>query len=273
MVKDEERDLPECLAYQAAVGFDTIIAYENLSIDATPKILARAARWMDVRAVPWNRQGKGTQTGAYQHCLDNFGREFDWIAFIDSDEFLVPHTHPSVREFLNSHDANAMVVVNWAMFGSCGHVDFPSGLIIESFTRRAHSAFGPNGHVKSIARPEQVCGVVNAHLLDVRGGPVVLPDGRPVVEWYVPGVTIASADHAVCQLNHYFVRSRAHWAAKMRRGYLSSGTTRSEKDFIYNDRNDVRDATAVRFAPQVRATMQKMALCTENGSTQVWCDT
>ncbi|MDQ2762188.1 MAG: glycosyltransferase family 2 protein [Pseudomonadota bacterium] len=60
IVKDETRDLAEWLAYQVAVGFDAIIAYENRSSDATPDILDKSTRAIDLRWIPWGGVGQGT---------------------------------------------------------------------------------------------------------------------------------------------------------------------------------------------------------------------
>ena len=120
VVRDEARDLPEWLAYQTAVGFDTVIAYENLSVDATPLVLARAGRVIDVRITPWARTDDGGRRDAYQDCRERFGREFDWIAYLDADEFLVPHAHPGIKALLQAHENSAQVVINRAVFGSGG---------------------------------------------------------------------------------------------------------------------------------------------------------
>jgi hypothetical protein len=56
IVRDEERDLAEWIAFQFAVGFDAVLAYDNHSIDRTPDI-ARAFGWrFDVRLIDWPTQ-------------------------------------------------------------------------------------------------------------------------------------------------------------------------------------------------------------------------
>ncbi len=177
VVRDEARDLPEWLTYQAAVGFDAVIAYENLSVDSTPLVLARAGRVMDVRVTPWPRTDGHGRRDAYQDCRDRFGREFDWIAFLDADEFLVPHAHPDIKALLATHESSAQIVVNRAVFGSGGRDDDPDGLIIESFTQRAPGVFAANRQVKGIVRPNAVRGVLNEHVMDVGDGSTVLADG------------------------------------------------------------------------------------------------
>ena len=48
-------------------------------------------------------------------------------------------------------------------------------------------------------------------------------------------------DYGVARVNHYFTRSRAHWMAKMRRGYPSDIAIRKLAEFDTYNRNDVLD--------------------------------
>src|SRR3712207_8426258 len=59
--------------------------------------LFRSAKARDVRLLPWPVTLSRSQHWAYETCLRLFGREFDWIAFIDADEFLVPTAADDVK--------------------------------------------------------------------------------------------------------------------------------------------------------------------------------
>ena len=37
------------------------------------------------------------QLFAYDHCLQTYGQESKWIGFIDTDEFIVPHTSEKIE--------------------------------------------------------------------------------------------------------------------------------------------------------------------------------
>lgn len=257
IVKDEVRDIAEWIAYHSILGIDTFLVYDNGSSDGTLAMLAAAARLVDVRVTPWRSHPGTIQFEAYEHALHRNRNEFDWIAIIDSDEFLVIHP-PNTLHRLCAAAPNADAIgVNWAMFGSNGHVDLPQNMVIEAFTRRSDPEFGPNRHVKSLVRPSAFVGCLNSHAFAVNGRSV-RPDGSDLA-WLTtdgilqPGTTAALPDYTVAQLNHYFTRSRAHWLRKTARGYFHPSSLEKLSYFDFYDRNEVEDRSALRFLPSVLA--------------------
>jgi hypothetical protein len=252
IVKDERRDFAEWIAFHQVIGFDTVIVYDNGSTDGTTELVRMAARSSDVRLVDWPVRAPSAQGQAYTHCLKRFGREFDWIAFIDSDEFLTPMTGSSVRPlFCTPWSRNAdAIALNWAIFGSAGHDAFPDGLVIDNFTRRSAASFEPNTQVKSIVRPEMAT-YRSPHQFRT-GKPYRSASGAPMA-WSTPGRRQGEPDYADYRVNHYFTRSRAHWRAKMARGYRD--LERADDMFHACDRNEVEDASATRFSPAVRGRL------------------
>ena len=69
----------------------------------------------------------------------------------------------------------------------------------------------------------------------------------------VRGLTERVPDYTHCRVNHYFTRSRAHWAEKVRRGYPAEIAVRKIEEFDYYDRNEVLDPVAARWTPAVRS--------------------
>jgi glycosyltransferase involved in cell wall biosynthesis len=97
IVRNEARDIAEWLGYHAAAGFDAFLVYDNASSDGTTAALQAAGMVLDVRTVHWPSRSPLAQVSAYEHAIAKNKHEFDWIAFIDSDEFLVTHGLNSVR--------------------------------------------------------------------------------------------------------------------------------------------------------------------------------
>jgi glycosyltransferase involved in cell wall biosynthesis len=249
-VRDEARCIEEWIAFQFVIGFDTVIVFDNRSRDGTPRLVRAAGKVRDVRLVPWPLTLKRSQVFAYEACLRLFGHEFDWIAFLDSDEFLVFKPGYALRDLLKANAAASAIAVPFAMFGSSGHIQPPSGLVIESFTRRAPDDLSDHRVVKSIVKPRGAR-YHTPHSFRTKG-PYVLASGLPV-DWADNGVVRDPPGYEVCQLNHYFTRSRVQWDEKMRRGYRD--ITRPENDFERYDHGEVLDESALRFAPAVRREM------------------
>lgn len=253
-VRDEERSIAEWIAFHRVLGFDGFLVYDNLSVDGTRAVLEQAAAHADVRIASWDRTDPDAQRSAYEDALRRHGAEFDWVLFIDVDEFFVPVRFDSVHDFVGSLPQSRAVGLNWAMFGSSGVEDYPEGLVIETFTRRAPDDFQANRHVKSLVRPECVIRVACPHVSEVDGG-YTDSVGRPM-RWLS---SVRSAPQLeACRIQHYFTRSHAQWRDKIARGYRD--IVRGAEQFSHFDRNEVVDETALRFAPEVRARLKAWGL-------------
>jgi len=264
IVRNEARDIAEWIAFHALVGFDTQIIFDNRSDDATPAIIQAAARLHDVRYHDWPNSSQRSQVLAYEAACNAYRLEFDWIAFLDSDEFIVPAAAEPINKFLQRFDTFSGIALHWAIFGANGHGDFPDGLVLESFTRRASEAFFPARHVKSVIRPGFAAGCLNPHCFDLRGhvqGSYCDARGQHVAWWpegsgIIPGLTQAPPDYGVCSIHHYFTRSRAHWLAKLKRGYPSDVAIRKMEEFETYNRNEIEDPVALRYVADVRAGVE-----------------
>lgn len=257
IVKNEGPIIGEWLSYHFALGFDAAVVLDNGSTDGTAQVVNAAAREFDVRTKSvWNN-GPMTQVESYVAACREFGAEFDWIAFVDADEFVTPTHDANVKELLARLDAHHAICLNWLMFGSAGHLTQPDDLVIEAFRSCAPSTFGPNKHVKSLVRPGTVLGSLNPHVFKVRNA-YVDALGRPVAWDMIPGVTSTLAGDAGWFVHHYFVQSRARWSVKMARGYMD-GTVRTEADFASYDRNEVANESALRFSGPTKENLARIA--------------
>lgn len=252
--RDEEKHIAEWLAYQDAVGFDTCFLYDNGSVDQTSKIARAMGKFQDIRVQDWGVSGPRVQMDAYDHCVRTFGKEFDWIAFLDADEFIVPHTSESIGGFMQAFSNAAAVGINWMFFGSNGQLTTPA-LQLKAFTRRALVSFTPNLHFKTIARPSEYLRMINPHYVETLGA-YVSSDGSMMEIGEVRGVaTSAKLEH--CQINHYFVRSKEQWAAKVTRGYQDAAK-RTMEQFAFYDRNEIIDTSALRYLERVRERLMQL---------------
>ena len=257
IVKNEGPIIGEWLSYHFALGFDAAFVLDNGSTDGTAAVVEAAGRDFDVRAVSVRDDGPATQVEAYLATCRAFGAEFDWMAFVDADEFVTPTHDANLKDLLARLDAHHAICLNWLMFGSAGHLTRPDDLVIEAFRTCAPGSFGPNRHVKSLVRPGTVLGSFNPHVFIVNHA-YVDALGRPVTWGELPGITETFASDADWFVHHYFVQSRDHWSTKMGRGYLD-GTVRSEADFSAYDRNEVLNENALRFSEPTKANLARIA--------------
>jgi hypothetical protein len=88
-------------------------------------------------------------------------KTYDWMLYLDADEFLVLNNHTIIQEFIMSYSNINQILLNWVFFGSNFLSVEPSGMMLENYIR-CHA--GINKHVKSLVRPNAVIDIYNAHV-------------------------------------------------------------------------------------------------------------
>jgi hypothetical protein len=252
IVRNEAAHIAEWLAYQFACGFDTVLLFDNLSTDATKANAEAVAQHHDVRMLDWPVSTPDYQLAAYRFACAHLGDEFEWAAFLDTDEFLVFQPGHDVRGRLAARAEASAVAISWAIFGASGHRAAPPGLVIENFLYRAQADFGANRHVKSIIRPTRLRACQSSHNFAMLDGPTVDLEGRRL-KFLPDGQLDGMPDYSIAQVNHYFTRSLEHWSAKLARGYHD--TTRAFAEFRNYDKNTVFDDGALRLLPAVKSIL------------------
>jgi glycosyltransferase involved in cell wall biosynthesis len=269
IVRNEARDIQEWIAFHALAGFDSQIIFDNASTDGTDTVIQAAAAHFDVRFHAWPNRTQQSQVAAYDAAIAAYKLEFDWIAFLDSDEFFITADAIPANQFLERFEGWSAVALNWAVYGANGHLDFPPALVTESFTRRADESFFPARHVKTILRPQLAVRCRNPHYFEMQefmDGTYCDPAGQHMLWLRAPevpggvmrGVSRARPDYSAARINHYFTRSRAHWLAKLARGYPSDVAVRKMAEFDEYNRNEVLDECALRYGPALRDAIERL---------------
>jgi hypothetical protein len=211
--KDEEPFLDEWLLYHRLMGIDHFFLYDDHPDLPLESFLKPHAS--NVTVVKWHGQdrflpGTMNQTKAYWHAVQNHVASFDWVSFLDGDEFIVLREHENVRAFLSEFEEDCVSVsLNWHVFGHNGHFGNPPGLITASLTRRM---FQPSVNVKSITRSRSIAGIHSPHFCQLKYGKHVDANERPFQEELYSGRT--SRAH----INHYQCRSFTNWMNRSKRG-------------------------------------------------------
>jgi hypothetical protein len=271
IVKNEGPYLLEWIAYHRIVGIDRFFIADNASTDEGPGLLAALAAAGIVRHLPFpDRPSVRPQLPAYAEILRHCGGEADWIAFLDADEFLVPAPGAGagglrrVVAALGAAPEVGAIAVNWAVYGSSGHLRPGSGLVIERFTRRAARFRPPNHHFKSIIRTAAVGEPgPNPHVFEL--GPsfrTVHCDGREI-GGHPAGRRGLSRDVVwnPLRINHYVVKSREEFMTrKLHRGRATTAEPRPAAFFDAHDLNDTLDPVGRPLVAATRRERDRLAL-------------
>jgi hypothetical protein len=156
--RDEARFLEEWLEYHIAAGVDHFFLYNNFSEDNYQEVLRPYQERGQVTLIDWPR--KPASPEAENDCIARTRGRFEWVGFIDADEFVVVRDHRSVPEVLDGFGDVPAVALQWYVYGSNGHERRPQDWVIRAYTRRATE---PNLHFKVFVRPEQVTRNRNSH--------------------------------------------------------------------------------------------------------------
>lgn len=230
------------------MGFEHFHLYDNGSSDSTAEVLrdyivqgrATLLTWPEVNG----------QTSAYNHALKVFGRDSEWMALIDPDEFIQVDAGHTLRGILTGLEGADQVLLPWMHFDSAGHDEPPGELVIEAYTRRAETALR---QPKSLVRPEAVVWAEVHHCI-TRHSRTVDPAGAPLPErWLLDRPPAGSI-----RLNHYFTKSRAEFAEKIARGQVDGGRGKTMEAFTRHH-CPVQDASLALLAPAVREALRETA--------------
>lgn len=243
--RDESRYLGEWLEYYDAVGIDHFFLYNNFSEDS---FLSVIQPWIDaerITLVDWPIVPASPT--AEEDCIRRALGRFEWVGFLDADEFIVIRDGRSIGEYLQSFRRYPGVSLNWRMFGSAGHHVRPASSVIAAYLRRAPE---PNKHVKTIVQPVRTAQCRNSHSWFYHPiGTAVDEHGKRI---FGSLNMTPTADNA--WINHYYCKSEEDYLEKAARRSVIDRVTiafpsrRPEKVAAeLHKNNEVFDSCAVDY--------------------------
>ncbi len=222
IVKNEARYLLEWLAFYDCIGVKHFVIFDNESTDDTRKILDLYAELVDIDIILWpTLKGASPQISAYNYFLENYRATFEFAAFFDSDEFLVPLNGVDFTDFLNSiPNSVGGIAFNQRVFGSSGEVKYKTELVLKRFRQCSESRYDENRYYKSMYRLRNIEIITNVHGSALTDGDFWFADFTPLVQDVTrPGASL-EVRSSNFQLNHYILKSFEEFRNKQRRGCI-----------------------------------------------------
>lgn len=220
-IKNEHAYLREWLEYHLGLGFDHIYLYEDFGSESHADIVDEYdnVTLLSMEVVLCEEDHiEGRQMKSVRYSLRCF-KEYDWIAFIDADEFIRLEDGLTLHAFLAGYEEHSAVYLSWRMFGACGHQTKPAGGVQESYTVPELDVdfgefLGNRWLHKSIANMRRDPYAENIHT--IRDG--VNMDGEPVGRIGI---------YHTAWIDHYFTKSWEEWCDRIfKRGDLCNGNRR-----------------------------------------------
>lgn len=259
IVKDEAPYLEEWLEYHLLQGVSHFHIYDHGSTDSTRKILDNYSEY--VTWWPWQFAQLPTvnpQRAAYANALMAHGNSEDYFAFLDCDEFIIVKSElyplDMILDSCVEGTDTAVIIANWRLFGTSGHVEKPDGLVIENFTHRQEDF---NQHVKCFCIPSRVERPGNdAHTFIPKKGYTVRNSRRMIMEQNTPFHPVGDEIPAI-EIAHFHTKSKEEYRARLARGRVDITEKKDfEANFPEHDRNEVQDLSLYNYTAQVKENIK-----------------
>ncbi len=132
----ENRYINEFISHYLKIGVDKIFIYDNnyddeeYFEDVIPnELLNKQVEIINFRNMSY------CQLKAYQDCYDKHNKEYDWMLFIDCDEFLHIEKFDNIKNFVNQEKFNnfALIHINWMVFDDNNQIKYEEKSLQERF--------------------------------------------------------------------------------------------------------------------------------------------
>lgn len=267
--KNENRYIKEFVEWYKFLGISHIRIYDNNDL-LGERFEEVIQNYIDDGLVDIvNYRGREVcQMEAYTECYKELKNNYDWIFFIDCDEFLILKRAKSIGEYLAMPQFINfdMIHLNWLTYGDNGHVYYENKPLMERFkkpisidTKIAMPQLPENCHIKSIVRGglDDIQWVGNG--FSHTPSPNELRTCNDVGFTKNGNIPLGNMDYQFAWLNHYSTKTAEEYADKMKRGFPDSVWDGSKIQFLLESRffktNDVTEEKVQIFKDKLGIDM------------------
>lgn len=228
LMKDGHEYLKEWLDYHLKLGIDDIYIYEDYKSKSHKDI---CCNYEHVSLESVENMINSTDTSHSRQMLlwnsfiGKYKADYDWVAFIDLDEFIFLEDGLEIKSFLENYNDCDGLFMFWKMFTAEGRIDNPHTPLIDTYKT-----------VFELPLPRRIQFPFKSFVnLNVRF-PRML-DNHEVIG----GVNVykeknwKDINYDKIWLNHYFTRSWEEWSERFfKRGHVCTGNRKIEDFFLIN---------------------------------------
>ena len=239
----ENRYLREWIEWHKGLGVEKFFIYDNgHGNDENPRDVIGDDP--QVVIIDWRDRDGNTQCEAYDECYREHGSEFDWMGFIDIDEFV--QSERPLPDVLNTIEAD-VVAFSWRMMTDNGLVHYDDRPVQERFTQPAADLKPESQFVKSFVRGgiEGLSFDRDPHMPHHPALEVVNPNGGKA-----PQCSVGTGSREVAWIDHHFTKTAEEFMQKVSRSWPAIHDERiieKEKNaanhfFRFNERTAEKEA-------------------------------
>jgi hypothetical protein len=139
----DENNILEWVVHHLNLGFSHIFIFDHKSNIPIRDTLRNISTTM---VTVQNRETVVKKDLIYEAHVYAIQNSFDWMLYLDTDEFLILNFVNNVVDFLIDYKEYDQIGINWLLFGTNYLDTFPGGTLLENYTR-CDTAL--NKHIKS----------------------------------------------------------------------------------------------------------------------------
>jgi hypothetical protein len=244
IAKDEDNYIEEWINYNLKLGFDDIFIYQNNWRCSVERSNVNKIIW-DGTYTESDLPHYSIQTNAYNDFIQNYYKEYDWVAFFDIDEFLVLKKHNSIKQFISDYKESDAIGINWVFFGDNDLSFNGEYSVLKRFTKRSKFA---DSRVKCIVK-------MNRNINYIVHNPANCTTTDTHYNKFF-GVDNPNKKIDIAQINHYYCKTWDEWVKKKERfmssksmdgWYIKHGYENKDLHFYESNLNEVEDTLALDF--------------------------
>ncbi len=246
--------LKEWIAFHYLVGFRKFFIFTHQTADQSPSVIHSLKVHFDVSAFQIADSVANPKLGIYHYVYENHNYEYDWIAFLDGDEFLFSPRYQDIREPLERYTYTKLsaLAVYRAHFGSATLGSVSSGFISDQFRMRAPLSFAANHSYKSLVMGRQ------GSQFGLLGHPHGFKTTHGTVDENLNHIETAPSSHApsfsTFRINRYACHHPEqflHHEGLMLPPGVPSDASRSTSQWMALDRNDELDHSLLHLSTKL----------------------
>ena len=219
IIKDEHRFLDEWINYHLGIGFNTIHLFEDKDSVSHESICSKydnvyLRRYADDKTVRNLLKDQGTahrQYVLYQWFGDTYKNIYDWVAFIDLDEFIVFNNDYNLNKLCDEFSSCTAIQLKWRIMGANGHINRPTCNVMKAYTEEKNATFLTSPY-KSFCNLNMWKGMLTHH------------NAKDCVDYDL------TKDKVL--LNHYFTKSWEDWCFRIFKRGATQNLHRHVQDFF-----------------------------------------
>jgi hypothetical protein len=267
----DETNIKEWAAHHLLLGFTKIIIFDHKSKTPLTNIFQNFDKRVKIVNVSHMENPIKIKL---MHIAGIIAKslKFDWMIYLDADEFLIlSKKYLGVKHLLSEFNHADALSINWLMFGSNYLKTHHDGLILDNYTR---SDLYLNAHVKTFVRPSRIKDVNNPHFYNIQNPNRFIGINNTLIKnnFYKNDIHLTFSQvpayiaHYVNQSEETFIKRKIQ-LPRDDRGVMRNFNI-DDITNIHNEFNDIENnEPKIKYANNIKSFLEKISNCSAHESS------